>query len=148
MAIVDYDDLESALMWVSDGGLGGNQAYVALDTGKIYWTSEYNDVEEEVDRPDDLEISDRYVMLPHKNELDLDRDLVQRFATELLPKYSDEIDSIFRRKALTHASKIFLIPKANSTTGTVSKQQSRKRYCAHGVLITVSKCLMRAVCAP
>ena len=112
MTIVDYDDLESALMWVSDGGLGGNQAYVALDTGKIYWTSEYNDVEVEEDRPDDLETSDRYVMLPHKNELDLGRDLVQRFVTELLPKHSDEIDSMFCRKGAYARFKNFLDAKA------------------------------------
>ena len=38
-----------------------NNAYISLDTGEIYWTSELNPVEEDV--PDDLETSDRYLAI-------------------------------------------------------------------------------------
>ena len=48
-----------------------HQAYISLDTGAIYWVSESNPMEAEADVPDDLETSDRYIAVPHKNDLDL-----------------------------------------------------------------------------
>lgn len=44
-----------------------HHAFISLDTGTIYWISELNPLEKEV--PEDLETSDRYLAIPHKNDL-------------------------------------------------------------------------------
>ena len=82
---VNREDLESAFEFVSFGSGFENHACVSLDTGKIYWTSNYNDVMEE-DLPDDLEESDRYIAVPSKKDLDLGRRLVLRFVDEAMPE--------------------------------------------------------------
>lgn len=73
-----------------------NKAYIFLDTGEIFWTSELNPLEEEI--PDDLETSDRYIAVPHKNDLDLGRNLALRFVTQELPERREQVAEIFRRK--------------------------------------------------
>jgi len=93
---VQLRDLELALDFVSAGAPTENMAYVALDSGHIYWVSEYAPDEEAP--PEDVETSDRYVALSHKNELGLGRDLVLSFARDKWPQRYDEIASIFRSK--------------------------------------------------
>jgi hypothetical protein len=70
---VKYEDLSAAFDFVSSAAPMEHQAYISIDTGTIYWISELNPLEEEV--PEDLETSDRYIAIPHKNDLDLGRDL-------------------------------------------------------------------------
>ena len=65
MVAVKYDDLSAAFDFVSFGAPMEHSAYISLETGAIYWMSELNPLEEEV--PDDLETSDRYIAVPHKN---------------------------------------------------------------------------------
>lgn len=67
MVPVKYDDLSLAFDFVNSAPPGVHAAYVSLDDGRVFWMSEMNPVEE--DLPDDLETSDRYVALPHKNDL-------------------------------------------------------------------------------
>ena len=106
MTTVKYDDLETAFEFVSAGAPTENSAYVSLDTGHIYWVSDYVDEEEEV--PEDLETSDRYLAVPHKNNLDLGRHLVMRFVEQALPDREDQIHDIFRRKGAYGRFKNFL----------------------------------------
>jgi hypothetical protein len=74
-----------------------HNAYVSLDTGKIWWTSDSSDAfDEEI--PDDLETSDRYLAIPHKNELDLGRPLALRFAAQALPARYEQVEGFFRRQ--------------------------------------------------
>src|ERR1700760_2045150 len=71
--------------------------YVSLDTGKIWWTSDSCDAfDEEI--PDDLETSDRYLAIPHKNELDLGRRLALRFVAQALPARYEQVEGFFRRQ--------------------------------------------------
>jgi hypothetical protein len=70
---------------------------VSLDTGRIYWSSELNPVEDE-DIPDDLETSDRYLEIPHKNDLDLGKRLALRFAGEQLAHRSTDVEACFRHR--------------------------------------------------
>ena len=53
-------------------------------------------MEEEV--PEDLETSDRYLMVPAKAELDLGRSLALRFTEQELPEACDEVARIFSKK--------------------------------------------------
>jgi hypothetical protein len=93
---VKFDDLSLALDFVGSASPSENNAYISLDTGQIYWTSELNPLDEDV--PHDLETSDRYLVLPHKTELDLGKGLALRFAVGELPHCYDRIVGFFRRK--------------------------------------------------
>lgn len=97
MVTIEYDDLSLAFDFVSSGDRMEHNAYVSLDTGKIYWVSEEEPLEEE-EVPDDVETSPRYLAIPHKNDLDLGRALVMRFIEERLPHRYASVEDIFRRK--------------------------------------------------
>ena len=97
MVTINYDDLLLAFDFVSSGAPMEHRAYVSLDTGKVYWISELNPVEEET-IPDDLETSDRYVEIPHKNDLDLGQQLALRFAEERLADQYNRVAEIFHRR--------------------------------------------------
>ncbi|WP_250491450.1 hypothetical protein [Caballeronia sp. INML2] len=97
MAAVRYADLSMAFDFVSDASPMEHDAYVSLDTGKVYWTSDFDDAFDE-DRPDDLETSDSYLAIPHKNELDLGRNLALRFVVHELPMCYEQVEGFFRRQ--------------------------------------------------
>src|SRR6516225_10318076 len=97
MVAVKYDDLSMALDFVSYVAPMQHNAYVCIDTGKVYWTSDFSDTFDE-ELPDDFETSDRYLAIPHKNDLDLGRDLVLRFVEQQLPARFDQVEGYFRRK--------------------------------------------------
>ena len=94
MVKVKYEDLSAAFDFVSFASPMEHQAYISLDTGTIYWISEVNPLEEDV--PDDLETSDRYIAIPHKNDLDLGSELALRFTAEELPGHSTRVAEFFR----------------------------------------------------
>jgi hypothetical protein len=96
MADPGFDELSLAFEFVSAAPPGENNAYVCLDTGRIYWTSEQGLGDEDV--PDDLDTSERYVLIPHKTELDLGRSLALRFVAKALPENYDEVVSFFRKR--------------------------------------------------
>src|SRR5437762_1665252 len=73
-----------------------HHAYISIDTGTIYWISEADPLEEEI--PEDLETSDRYIAIPHKNDLDLGSDLALRFAAEELPGLYNRVEEFFRHR--------------------------------------------------
>ena len=53
--------------------------------------------------PDDLETSDRYIAIPHKNDLDLGKKLALRFVAEELPERYARTEVFFRsRGAYAH----------------------------------------------
>ena len=96
MVAVKYDDLQEAFDFVSSAAPMEHSAYISLDTGAIYWMSELNPLEEEV--PGDLETSNRYLAVPHKNDLDLGSRLALRFAAEELPGQYAQIEGFFRHR--------------------------------------------------
>ncbi len=98
LVTVDRTEFFIAYEFVSFGGFGENMAYISLDTGKIHLVSASVDMMEEEAVPDDLETSDRYIAMPHKNELGLGRDLALRFAARELPDDHHAVKDMFRRK--------------------------------------------------
>jgi|SRR5450759_3910921 hypothetical protein len=96
MVTVKYDDLSAAFDFVSFAAPFEHRAFVSLDTGAVYWISETSPIDEE-DLPDDLDTSDRYIAVPHKNELDLGNNLALRFVEEKLPDRYADVESFFRR---------------------------------------------------
>ena len=96
MVAVKYEDLSAAFDFVSFAAPMEHRAYISIDTGTIYWISELNPLEEEV--PEDLETSDRYIAIPHKNDLDLGSDLALRFAAVELTDRYNMVAQFFRHR--------------------------------------------------
>ena len=94
---VDAEALRAAFEFVSFGVPLEHQAYICLDTGRIYWESESAGLNED-DLPDDLETSDRYIAVPHKNDLGLGRRLALTFADREMPDSYDIVAGFFRRR--------------------------------------------------
>lgn len=90
-----YEDIDFAFSFVNAAGIGENEAYIDRSSGKIYWHSDFADNEEEL--PDDLD-DEKYVTVPHKNQLGLGKPLVLEFAHEVMPEYAEEISNIFSKK--------------------------------------------------
>ena len=97
MVNVKREELTQAFDWVSSAPESEHTAYVSLDTGQVHWVWPDGDVDEE-DLPDDIETSDRYLAIPHRNELDLGRELAIRFAAERLPRRAEKVREIFHRR--------------------------------------------------
>lgn len=97
MVTIKYDDLSLAFDFVSSAPPTEHRAFVCMDTGKVYWVSEFGGFDEE-DLPDDLDTSDRYLEIPHKNDLDLGARLALRFAEEQLPAQRERVADIFHRR--------------------------------------------------
>ena len=94
---VNAEELRSSFDFVSSGARFEHSAYICLDTGKIYWHSDLVDLEEE-ELPEDLDTSDRYIAVPHKNDLDLGCRLVFAFIDQELPGDSDTVAGYFRQR--------------------------------------------------
>ena len=106
---IDFKAIRMAFDYVSFGREFEHQAYLDKESGKIYWHSEYGDNEEEL--PDDLSL-DKYVSIPHKNDLDLGRCLVFRFAADHMPGDYDTIRSFFNHRGAYSRLNDFLQDKA------------------------------------
>jgi hypothetical protein len=94
---VNASEFRDAFEFVSSSALSENTAHISLDTGKIYWRSELLDLETE-DSPRDLEDSDRYLEVPHKNKLDLGRPLAMSFIEQELPEEVGTVAAFFQRR--------------------------------------------------
>lgn len=93
---VSFDELLTSFEWVSSGFSGEDSAYVSRLTGKIFWSSSNNEEAQEL--PPDIEDEAVYVMVPHKQDLDLGRDLALRFAEAYLPESLPLVDGFFRSR--------------------------------------------------
>jgi hypothetical protein len=107
---VKFSEVLDAYEFVSAGMQLEHQAYICTKTGTIYWSSDAIDVEEEL--PDDLETADHYISVPHKNELNLGRDLVFSFVRQELPDEWDDVRDIFRRRGAYGRFKDLLCARA------------------------------------
>ena len=92
---IKFDDIENAFLYVSMSHMLENQAILCKETGEIFYISEMGDSD---DLPDDIDESDNYIEIPHKNELDLGRELVFRFVSEHLPEEYNRVAQVFRKK--------------------------------------------------
>ena len=93
---VKYEDLSMAFDFVSSAAPMEHQAFISLDTGTIHWISELAPLEDEM--PEDFESSDRYLEIPHKNDLDLGKNLALEFVADRLPAQYAEVDGFFRSR--------------------------------------------------
>ena len=90
-----YSDIEDAFLFVSNSPPEENYAYVNKETGEAYYVSSLGDSDE---LPDVLEENEKYISVPHKNDLNLGRSLVFDFISANLPGEFERVRGIFNRK--------------------------------------------------
>ena len=96
MHSINLDELRNAFEFVSSGPSSQNFAYMCMDTGIIYWKSNVMDLEEEI--PADLDTSDRYIAVPHKNDLQLGQSLALSFIDQEISHEYNFVASLFRKR--------------------------------------------------
>ena len=96
MATVNFSKLLDAFDFSNFGGPSEAGSFIDLDTGSLLCVAEFDDSDEEV--PEDLESSERYLALPHKNELDLGQPLIRKFVEIALPSDYDTVLAYFRER--------------------------------------------------
>jgi hypothetical protein len=96
---VSFNEILDAFEFVSFGGFGEHQAYLCKRSGKIYWHSEFSELDELDDElPDDIEDDRRYLAIPDKRELDLGKPLALEFVSQVLQGDFDEARRMFGRR--------------------------------------------------
>jgi hypothetical protein len=105
MATVNAEDLEDAVLMVSEAGTG-TEAWVSLDTGEVHVRSELVD-QELAPLPADIDSSERYVPVPDMRTLELGLELVFDFADAAMPDDAGRVRQMFRHAgAYRHFSEL------------------------------------------
>ena len=92
---INFSDIEMAFEFVSSAPMTAHTAILCKDTGEIYYTSDSGDMDEV---PEDAYYNDDCIKIPHKNDMDLGRNLVFEFMDQYLPNDFERVRQIFRRK--------------------------------------------------
>ncbi len=100
-----FDDIENAFLFVSMDQKFLHNAYLCKETGQIFYTSELGDSDE---LPDDIDDTEKYITIPHKNDLDLGKALVFDFTSEYIPDELDRIYDFFRSRGAYSRYKDYL----------------------------------------
>lgn len=103
---VPFDTILEAFEFVSFGPPDEHHAYLCLETGTIYRHSELGADEEEL--PEDIDDAEKYLAMPHKNDLDLGKNLVFDFVDEVVPDATSEVERMFSRRGAYSNFKNFL----------------------------------------
>jgi hypothetical protein len=105
-----FQDILFSFEFVSSVGVGENQAVLCRRTGKIYWHSEFSDLDEFNDElPDGFEDDENYIAIPDKQELGLGKPLALDFARECLPDDFDEVRYMFSKRGAYKKFRALLI---------------------------------------
>ena len=93
---IKFSDIEDAFFFVSMGEMYMNSAILCIETGQIFYISDFGDSDE---LPEDIDDDpDKYIDIPHKNELDLGKSLVLEFSAMHLSDNFEQINSFFHKK--------------------------------------------------
>jgi hypothetical protein len=92
---IKFSDIELAFYYVSSAPMTANVAVICKETGEIFYTSDYDDVDE---IPEEVYDRDDCIEIPHKNDLDLGRNLVFEFVEQYLPGDIERVRQIFGRR--------------------------------------------------
>jgi hypothetical protein len=103
-----FDDIEHAFFFVSSVSQFGGNVMLCKETGELFYISEMGDSD---DLPEDIEDSEKYIEIPHKNDLDLGKSLVIDFISETCSELLGQVHDIFRRKGAYSRYKALLDSK-------------------------------------
>jgi len=106
---VSFNDILEAFEFVNFGGTSEHQVFLCRQTGRLYWHSEFGDEFDEL--PDDIDDSEKYIVLPDKRELDLGKPLALDFARQFLPEHVHEVRYIFSKRGAYAKFKNLLVRK-------------------------------------
>ena len=102
---VSFQEILLAFDFVESGGAGLHEAILGRRTGKIYWRSQFSDLDEldelnelNDELPEDVEDDEKYIAIPEKRELGLGKPLALDFAREFLPDDFDEVRYMFSKR--------------------------------------------------
>jgi hypothetical protein len=127
MPTVDLDDLENAMILVSDSSEGA-QAWVHRPTGTVYIKSDLVDDDEP---PEDLGTTDDYIEVPHQRDLDLGNAMAFAFAEAEMPQHYDRVREIFRKKgAYANFSRLLDASNARDKWHKFQEEQTRQALSA------------------
>lgn len=105
---IPFSEISDAFDFVSFAGVGEHFAVLDRQTGRFYFHSDIGDNEEEL--PEDLD-DEKYLDIPHKNELGLGKRLVLDFAHQYLPDEVARVHAIFSRRGAYSKFKYLLDQK-------------------------------------
>ena len=93
---IKFSDIEDAFFFVSMGEMYMNSAILCIETGQIFYNSDFGDSDELPEYIDDD--PDKYIEIPHKNELNLGKPLVLEFSAMYLSDNLEKVNSFFLKK--------------------------------------------------
>ena len=108
MIEVKFTDIDMAFEFASSSSFSDNEAFLCLKTGKIYYSSDLIDEDEEP-LPDDIYDNQKYIPIPSKQELDLGRALVLEFMDKYLSLDYELVYSMFRKAGAYSRYKNYLL---------------------------------------
>jgi hypothetical protein len=88
-----FDEIFKAFEFVSSAPVDDNQAILNMVTGEILQKTGMLDEEE---FPEEVETSDDYIWIPHKDDLDLGKGLMFDFADLYIPEEKKTVKRMFR----------------------------------------------------
>ena len=91
---VKFNDILEGVEYVSSGRPMEHEAYLSLETGAVYFHSEYFDGEP---LPEDIGEAGKYLVLPHKMDLGIGKALAFKFTREFMPEALEKATGIFAR---------------------------------------------------
>lgn len=97
MTKFSFSDIETAFEYVGSAEVETRTAILCKDTGEIYFQSETAGIDEVEEAEENLNW-DECLEIPHKNELNLGRDLVFEFIEKHLSHEYDRVQYIFRQR--------------------------------------------------
>ena len=100
-----FADIDLAFDFVSSAPMTENSAIICIKTGAIFCKSEYDD-EDEI--PEDVYDQEDCIEIPHKNDLDLGRNLVFKFVEQYLLEDLEQVRRIFRKRGAYARYKDFI----------------------------------------
>ena len=92
--MLKFSELEEAFFFVSSDSYGMHTAILDKDTGQFYYRSEMGDLDEIDDEAIDW---NHCIRIPHKNDLELGRELVFEFVDAHLPDEYQRVRQIFKK---------------------------------------------------
>ena len=105
-----FQDLLESFDFVGSAPMFDHEAFLNKESGQIYWQADLLDDFDEL--PADID-DEKYISIPHKNELGLGKNLALAlaFVYQHLPHEADEVEAFFRRKGAYSRFKAFLARK-------------------------------------
>jgi hypothetical protein len=106
--MIKFSNIQDAFFFVSSASYGMNTVILPKDTGQILYHSEMGDLDEIDD--DDFDW-DTCIEIPHKNDLDMGKNLIFEFVEMQLPDDYHYVQQIIRKRRAYRRFKDFLETK-------------------------------------